>query len=70
MILDRELESAPYVVSVSIEGKFRIFREYLDFCNEINQPVYSIGLDTILGKNGKFGFDDENSAILFKLTYG
>lgn len=70
MILDRDLKTAPYIVSISIVGKIGVFQTYIDFCVEMNQPVYPIGLDTVLEKNGKFGFDDENSAILFKLTYG
>lgn len=64
-----KIEDAKFKVYVDSNNMYGAIANYTDFCKEHNLPLYS----SICDLSGSqpcfcFGFDDENIAVLFKLS--
>lgn len=64
-----KIEDAKFKVYVGSNNMYGVVNNYTDFCKEHNLPVYSAICD-LAGAQPCFcfGFDDENFAVLFKLS--
>lgn len=69
MNISPSINEAPYIASMSLN--FSRTREYITFCEENNQTIYSVEMNLVDQNNRglRFGFDTEEAAIMFKLIY-